>query len=259
MSTYREKALFWRLIPMPQQQLEPVLRHLRRVAGLTATQELTDGQLLERYVRSRDGEAFAALVRRHGGLVRSVCRRVLRHEQDADDAFQAAFLVLATRAPSIRKAHSVASWLYRVVYRTAMNAKRLRNRHDEAQRGAEGRARERPTPEVELRELQAILDDEVNRLPERYRAPFVLCCLEGHSKAEAAAQLGWKEGTVSSSLARARKELQRRLARRGVTLAAALCALEVGRTAARAASATPLVNATTQAGLMFAAGETALA
>src|SRR5262245_11067816 len=182
---------------MPRQQLSPQFRHLRRVAGLTATQELTDGQLLDRYVRSRDGEAFAALVRRHGGLVRSVCRRVLRHEQDSDDAFQATFLVFATRAPSIRKTSSVASWLYGVAYRTAINARRSRSRRRETQRPPEGHARE-PALQAGLRELQAILDDEVNRLPEKYRAPFVLCCLEGCSKAEAATHLSCKEGTVSS-------------------------------------------------------------
>jgi RNA polymerase sigma factor (sigma-70 family) len=240
---------------MPQQRLAPVLRCLRRAAGLAAPGELSDEQLLQRYVRRRDGEAFAALVRRYGRLVRSVCRRVLCHDEDADDAFQATFLVFAVRARSIRKAGSVASWLYGVAYRTAMNAKRVRSRRREVQRRPEGSARERPVGDAALRELQAILDDEVNRLPERYRVPFVLCCLEGKSKAEAAAQLGWKEGTVSSGLDRARKELQRRLARRGVTLAAALCVVEVGRAAAAAAVAPPLVNAAIKAGLSLAAGK----
>src|SRR5262245_17909316 len=120
---------------MSQVRTEPALRHLRRVAGLAAARELNDAQLLERYVAARDGEAFAALVRRHGRLVQSVCRRVLRLEQDADDAFQATFFIFASRAASIRKGGSVASWLYGVAYRTSMNARRARGRR--AQRQAE--------------------------------------------------------------------------------------------------------------------------
>src|SRR5262245_16636114 len=183
---------------MPRGQLDPVLRHLRRVAAFPPAPEPADAQLLERYVAGLDREAFAALVRRYGRLVRSVCRHVLRHEQDVDDAFQATFLVFASRAASIRKAGAVASWLYGVAYRTAMNAKRARARQRPEPKDPEGRAREQPVTEAALREVQAILDGEVNRLPEKYRAPFVLCCLEGKSKPEAARELGWKEGTVSS-------------------------------------------------------------
>jgi RNA polymerase sigma factor (sigma-70 family) len=244
---------------MPSRQLKPVLRHLRSLAAPEAGREPSDEQLLSRYVVGRDGEAFAALVRRYGQLVRAVCRRVLRHDQDADDAFQVTFLVFANKAGSIRKAGAVPSWLYGVAFRIAMNARRARKRRGEEQRDCEVRTPEQPVTQAALREVQAILDDEVNRLPQRQRAVFVLCCLEGKSRTEAARQLGWKEGTVSSNIARARKELQRRLARRGVTLSAALCTVEIGRAAANGPIPASLVKGTIKAGLSFARGESPLA
>jgi RNA polymerase sigma factor (sigma-70 family) len=243
---------------MPSKPLDPVLRHVRRAAALAGGRDLNDDQLLERFVAGRDGEAFATLVHRYGRLVHSVCRRVLRHEHDTDDAFQATFLVFASRAASIRKTGSVASWLYGVAYRTAMNARRANRRRDAQQTEVDGVSKDQPFPRAVLREVQAILEDEVNRLPEKHRAAFLLCCLEGKSKTEAARQLGWKEGTVSSSLARARKELQRRLARRGVVLSAALGVVALDQAAARAAAAPALVQATITAGLALAAGEAAL-
>jgi RNA polymerase sigma factor (sigma-70 family) len=239
-------------------QPNAVLRHLRRVAGLDPGHDLTDAALLARYVGGRDEQAFAALVHRYGRLVRSVCRRVLHHPQDADDAFQATFLVFAARAPSIRKATSVSSWLYGAAYRTAMNAKRQRTRRREEQGAPDARGREQPVTEAALRELQVILDQEVSALPEKYRAPFVLCCLDGRSKAEAARELGWKEGTVSGRLARAREELRQRLLRRGVVLSAALAVLGLGG-AAEAAVPPPLVKGTVAAALAFGAGKTAVA
>ncbi len=227
--------------------------HLRRLAGWSAARQGTDAQLLEQFVSNRDEDAFATLVCRYGRLVRSVCRHVLRHEQDVDDAFQVTFLVLASKAASIRKTNSIASWLYGVAYRSAMNAKRAKARRREQQTDSEGCSREQPFKETALREVQAILHDEVNALPEKYRAPFVLCCLEGRSRAEAAKELGWKEGTVSSRVARARQELERRLTRRGVLLSAALCAVELSRTAA--AVKPFFMDCTIKAALSFAAGK----
>ena len=238
-------------------QLGTLVHHLRRLADVRPTTDLTDSRLLQAFTASHDEAAFAALMKRHGRMVWSVCRHVLRQEQDAEDAFQATFLVLARKAGSIRSGESVASWLHGVAYRTAMNAKR---------QAARRRAREKrvlhtpPTPsgpDVGLRELQAILDEEVNGLPEKYRAPFVLCALEGKSKAEAARELGWKEGTVSSRLARARERLRQRLGRRGVELPAVLAALALSRHTASAAVPAKLVSSTLQAALVFAAGKTA--
>jgi RNA polymerase sigma factor (sigma-70 family) len=157
---------------------------------------------------------------------------------------------LVRKAASIRKSDSVASWLYGVAYRTAMNAKKIETRRHQRERQARSRSPEQPVAEAALRELQALLDEEVQRLPQKYRAPFVLCCLEGKSKAEAAQELGWKHGTVSGRLAQARQRLQQRLTRRGVTLTAALCATGIFQDSVKAAVPEAVIRAV----LSFAAG-----
>ncbi len=213
----------------------------------------SDRQLLDAYA-ANDPSAFAQLVRRHGPMVLGVCRRVLRHEQDAEDAFQAAFLVLARGARAIRKGESLTSWLYGVSYRVALRARRDASRRRKHEARAEPRANP-PGWEVGWRELQAVLDEEVAGLPPDYRSAFVLCCLEGLSKAEAAARLGMKENTVSSRLARARLRLQKRLARRGISLAAVLAALAVAREG-RAAVAAPLARTAVEAAAQLGMGAT---
>jgi RNA polymerase sigma factor (sigma-70 family) len=196
----------------------PVVRFLRRFqSGFPGVPD-SDEQLLARFVRGREEPAFGALVRRHGPMVFGVCRRLLGHWQDAEDACQATFLVLARHAGSIRKPGSLASWLYGVAVRVANKARSaaLRRRQEEQQ--APGRIADSALPDAAWRELRAILDEELIRLPERYRAPLVLCYLEGTTNEAAARQLGCTKGTVSSRLARARDLLRRRLTRRGLAL-----------------------------------------
>ncbi len=203
---------------MANNTLSTVLRHIRHMTVPEAVKDSSDTELLRRFSATRDEAAFTTLVTRHAAMVWAVCRNVLRHEQDIEDAFQATFVVLALRAGSIRKAEAVGSWLYGVARRVAMKAKRdasVRRTHEQRQQAKE----QRPTrSEADLRETLALVDEEVQHLPERHRTVFVLCCLEGRSAAEAAQQLGWKEGTVAVTLTRARKKLRERLASRGVTL-----------------------------------------
>src|SRR5579884_112446 len=199
-------------------QLASVLRHIHQLVGTPGGHESSDAQLLQCFVDNRDERSFRLLVERHGRMVLGVCLQVLRQRQDAEDAFQAAFLVLAQRAGSIRQGTALASWLYGVAYRTALKARLRASRRRRHEKRAGERMPSRIELDAALRELQGVLAEEVGRLPEKYRAPFVLCCLEGKSRQEAAAQLGWKDGTLAGRLARARRCLQGRLERRGLTL-----------------------------------------
>jgi RNA polymerase sigma factor (sigma-70 family) len=216
----------------------------------------TDHQLLEDFAARRDEAAFAALVARHGSMVLRVCQRVLGHEQDAEDAFQAAFLILAQSGTSLRKREALADWLHGVAYRTALKAKRTaarRHRHEARLRTRTPLAA--PCPSWD--EVQAVLDEEIRRLPGPFRAAFTLCVLEGRSGRQAAAALGCKEKTVSSRLTRARQRLQRRLARRGINLAALLAALSIAESAGKAAVPAVLARAAVRGGLLAVAGESA--
>jgi RNA polymerase sigma factor (sigma-70 family) len=229
-----------------------VVRHIRKLVGADVVAQPSDTELLERFVAGREEEAFATLLRRHGPLVWSVCWQVLHHRQDAEDAFQATLLLLARQAGSIRRSEAVASWLYRVAYRVARKAgQNLANRRRKESQVAQ-RSVSPPEAEAGWRELQAILNEELGRLPEKYRAPFILCCLEGQSGPEAASRLGWKVGTVTGRLSEARKLLQHRLARRGVLLSAVPAAAALGHQGATAASST-LTEGTTKAALALAA------
>ncbi len=185
--------------------------HGRLADGASAT----DAALLERFFSQRDEAALAALVRRHGPMVYGVCQRLLRDPNDAEDVFQAAFLVLVRKGPAVRQLRSVANWLYGVARRTALEARRSAARRRAQEAGVMRRATTEPVACDDLRE---ILDEELARLPDKFRAPLVLCDLEGRTRKEAARQLGWPDGTVASRLAAARKLLAGRLARRGLAL-----------------------------------------
>jgi RNA polymerase sigma factor (sigma-70 family) len=191
------------------------------VAGQSAAGS-TDHQLLLKYRTRGDHVAFAELVGRHGPMVLRVCQRVLRHDQDAEDAFQATFLVLARKAGSVRKTEALASWLHGVAHRVSLRARRDAARRRSRDRETQPTRAKSGIGEADWREVQAALDEEIRALPEKYRAPFVLCILEGKSRAEAAGELGLKEGTVWSRLSQARKLLQERLGHRGIALSAIL-------------------------------------
>ena len=235
--------------------LELLVRRLRRLLEAHPTRSFSDAQLLERFVRTRNEAAFAGLMCRHGELVWHVCRQVLHQEQDTEDAFQATFLVLALKAASLHREQGLGNWLYGVAYRVAMNAKRkATRRHAHESRKAAASPRTLPDT-LALQELQSVLHEEINRLPEKYRVTLVLCGLEGKSKSEAARELGWKEGTVSGRLARARQMLAGRLARRGVLLSAAWAATTVGTESVAAVIPTTLVKTTAEAARQLAAGQ----
>jgi RNA polymerase sigma factor (sigma-70 family) len=201
-----------------------VLQHIRRLDAAPGAVQLSDAQLLERFTTRRDETAFAALVRRHGPMVLNVCRSVLRHEQDAEDAFQATFLVLARKADAIRQRAAVAGWLYEVAHHVAAKARADAARRRVQARGAAPAPPADPTLDMTLRDLHQVLHRELRRLPDRYRLPLVLCYLEGRSHEEAAGLLGWSPGTFRGRLDRGREHLRRRLAARGVALSALLCA-----------------------------------
>ncbi|TMQ33500.1 MAG: sigma-70 family RNA polymerase sigma factor [Planctomycetota bacterium] len=195
-------------------QLAPLVSHLRRLASAPWVQERTDAELLAQFVTQRDETAFTALVARHGQVVQGVCRNILRNEQEVEDAVQATFLILARKAGTIQKAGSIASWLHGVAYRTAMNARKIDARRRRREKQSPARSPEQPVSEAAFREIQAILHEEVQRLPARCRAPFILCCLEGKSRTEAARQLGWKDRSVTARLTEAKGILRTRLTRR---------------------------------------------
>jgi RNA polymerase sigma factor (sigma-70 family) len=244
---------------MATRQMSRVLEHLRGALRLREEAGLRDDQLLGRFLAVRDEAAFAALVRRHGPMVLGVCRRVLGHAQDAEDAFQATFLVLVRKAGAVVPRERVANWLYGVAYQTALKARAVARRR----RGREKQVPEMPEPPAREQlpgtDLRPLLDRELSGLPEKYRAAVVLCDLEGKTRKEAARQLGWPEGTLSGRLARARRLLARRLTRRGVALSGG--SLAAGWAAGAAAAAVPqaLVAGTVRAGTLLAAGQTAAA
>jgi RNA polymerase sigma factor (sigma-70 family) len=245
---------------MAKGHVNRLLGYLHRVAAVTSADECTDGQLLQRFTTHRDEAAFQTLMQRHGPMVMAVSQRALQDVQEAEDAFQATFLVLARKAGSIGNQASLASWLYKVAYHIAIHARA---------RAAKQQAREREVAKMSAAapansdgsgtELRQVLDEELRQLPEKYRAPLVLCYLEGKSHEQAARELCWPTGSMSRRLARAQELLHSRLVRRGVALGGIFLADAITRQAAQAAVATPLIHSTSQAALAIAAGKTTAA
>jgi RNA polymerase sigma factor (sigma-70 family) len=230
-----------------------VLRYIRKMVAVEDSRSLQDRELLRRFIDGRDEAAFATLVERHGPMLLGACRRLLRNQQDAEDVLQATFLVLARRASAIRRQDSVGSWLYGVAYRLALKLRTRQARQQECER----RAAITGTPNTEQMtwgDLQPVLDEELQRLPDKYRAPILLCCLQGKSRDEAARELGWAEGAVKIRLERGRELLRSRLARRGLVLSAGLWAVLVTKETATAALPVRLTATLVETSVRFAAG-----
>jgi RNA polymerase sigma factor (sigma-70 family) len=227
--------------------LANAIRHLRRNLAERDRRGPTDGELLQGFVASREEAAFEALVRRHGPMVFAVCRRVLGDLHDAEDAFQAAFLVLLHKAGSIGRPEQMSNWLYGVAYRTALKAREKRTRRREREVHLADVAGDEGVDDVAGTQIRQVLDDELLRLPEKYRLPILLHYLEGKTKRQTAQQLGWPEGTVSIRLSRGRDLLRVRLARRGLACSGAVLAAMLSWAKASAAVPLPLITATSGA------------
>lgn len=218
----------------------------------------SDAELLRRFLTARDDVAFAQLVGRHGGLVMGVCRRVLGHPHDAEDAFQATFLLLARKAASLRSAVSLPAWLHQTAYRTALRARAVAARRREQPWENTDVIQQGTLTEIAEDHGRSVLDEELNRLPEKYRLPLFLCAIEGHSREDAATQLGCTASVLKGRLERGRQLLRRRLAVRGVTLSAVALASVVPASASAASISPALVASTVQASLQHLAGQGAL-
>jgi RNA polymerase sigma factor (sigma-70 family) len=239
-----------------------LIRHLRQVFLRQDGAGSTDSELMALYVNRREDAAFEALVHRHGPMVLGVCRRILRNEADAEDAFQATFLVLVRKAASLRSWDTVSNWLYGVAQKTALKAKamnfkqRLKERETKRESNDDARAEA-------WQELQALLDAELSRLPDKYRIPIVLCHLEGKTIKEAAHHLGWPPGTMATRLARGRAQLAKRLTRQGLTLSGGVMAVVMSQAAVSAQGMTSacvpasLVVSTVRAATAVAGGHAA--
>jgi RNA polymerase sigma factor (sigma-70 family) len=218
---------------------------------------LTDAQLLGRFVTQRDEDAFAALVRRHASMVWGVCRRNLHRQHDAEDAFQATFLVLVRKAASVVPREMVANWLYGVAHQTARKARSTLARRGLRERQVVAMPEPMATDQELWRDLQPLLDQELSRLPDKYRAAIVLCDLEGKTYKEAARQLGLPDGTLSGWLTRGRSMLAARLARRGLAVFAGASGMAtlLAESAASAAVPTSVVTSTIQLATLTFAGK----
>jgi RNA polymerase sigma factor (sigma-70 family) len=240
-------------------QLSGVLNNLRRVALWRDADRLSDAELLDRFITHRAESGFEGLLRRHGPMVFGVCRRVLANAQDAEDAFQATFLVLARKAATVWPREMVGNWLYGVAYRTARKARSMIAKRQAREKQVPEMPEAAARPEAAWSDLRPRIDQELNRLADKYRVPVVLCDLEGKSQRDAARQLGWPEGTLMTRLARARRMLARRLSRQGIALSAGALATLLAHNAASASPPLTLTSSTAKAAAGVAAGQAATA
>src|SRR5437773_2234678 len=224
---------------------------LRPPVPTGSMEEQTDAQLLKRFASHHDQGAFAVLVKRHGPMVLAVCRRVLHDSHAADDAFQATFMVLVRKAGSLTRPELLGNWLYGVAYRVAVKARGNAARRSEYERRSPAMSTVDPMLEVSGRELRSVLDAEMSHLPEKYRAPLILCYLEGKTNEEAARVLGWPTGSMSGRLARGRELLRKRLVRRGLALSAGIFALLLSESSAAAAVPEALLDCTVRGAVLF--------
>jgi RNA polymerase sigma factor (sigma-70 family) len=232
------------------------IQQLRRAVLVRDGAGLTDGQLLTRFIENRDEAAFAAILRRHGSMVWGVCRRLLRNHHDAEDAFQATFLVLTRKAASVSPREMVANWLYGVAYTTARRVQVATSKRRLKEKQVTEMPEAETVPQHFWADLQPLLDQELSGLPDKYRTVILLCDLEGKTRTEAAGQLGCPEGTVAGRLARARVMLAKRLARYGLAMSGGALAALLSERAAASVPASVVFSTITAAGF-FAAGPAA--
>jgi len=241
---------------MGTSRLRGVVQELRKVSLAAATASLTDGELLESFISRCDESAFEALLRRHGPMVLATCRRLLGNADDAEDAFQATFLVLVRKARSIVPRDMVGNWLYGVAYRAALKVKTAAARRRVKESNVPPR---QAHPDNTWDDLLPMLDAELRRLPDKYRSAIVLCDLEGKSRSQAARQLGLPVATVSTRVVRGRALLAKRLARHGLALSAGALAMTVAANAASAYLPGTLATRTLGAAALYAGKRVATA
>jgi RNA polymerase sigma factor (sigma-70 family) len=234
----------------------PILHLIRSLADDHPLRNVPDHELLQRFTSAHDHAAFTGLMRRHGSMVLDVCRTVARNDADAEDAFQATFLILSQKAKSIRNQASIGSWLYGVAYRTALNARNTSARRQELETRVRQSKSSESTDDLPWHVVQELIYTELNKLAERYRAPLVLCYLQGRSQDEAARHLGVSKATVKNRLERGRELLRVRLVRRG--LGPASLVVVAAWPSAKATASVPhaLASATVKSATALAAGET---
>lgn len=245
---------------MMMTSLPSILKSVQQRLRPSLSAGVTDAQLLERFLQKRDEAAFELLMWRHGTMVFGVCQRILRHAQDAEDAFQATFLMLARKAASIGKRESVSGWLYMVAFRIALRAKSQGSRRGQREKPLDNLpADDKCADPADLsawRELRRLLDTELSRIPEKYRTAFILCHLEGKTCEEAAEHLGCPRGTVQSRVSRAKERLQARLALHGWLPALTPLPLLLEQYASPLAQVSPvLIHATTHVAILAALGK----